>query len=163
MADSHREKIVQRFVKVLTHPGAGQPPGLSVHRQPTRSLEEDELPAAVPWVAEEAVELVEHGDTPAESVVQRTLQISVDHRAMGAGDDPELAGKTGDQLVDASLTWAITALIGDATLMAMVFSLEETGTEWQQAELDEVLAQASQGWEVIYHTPENDPTTLVTR
>lgn len=147
---SVRESILAAAKTALE--GAGGPTGLTVHRRRTRPINLDNLPAIVVYVLRENVQVIDQDD-PAE----RVMTLRAECRQKGASTTPTVAGDDPDTLLDPLLTWAVSTLLTDSTLEALVLDIEERQTLWEAEELDQVYAAAAVDFEITYLTAATDP------
>lgn len=127
--------------------GVSKPTGLNVHRQRTRPIEKDGLPAQVLYLLNEDTE------ERAAGQIDRRARFAVESRVTASGESPDAA-------LDEYLSWAVKALRADPTLGGLSSDVKERGTEWDHVELDKVFGAARTIFEVHYQTADDDPETL---
>jgi hypothetical protein len=155
---SVRERLVRQVVAAL---GAdGKPAGLTVHRQRTLPLEDDDLPATVVYVLDEALppERQQHGSR-GRQLARRALRLVLEHRA---AVDPAAGSGAATQAVDEALdpfvTWGVRALLADPRLGGLAIGVLELETQWRVSDTDDVRGAAATLFHIDYLTAAADPT-----
>lgn len=153
---SIRERIILAIVALL---GAdGGPSGLTVHRERTRPIENDELPAILIYCDDDAPETLGKIQYQAP-LVTRNLILHVECRALGSTTVPP------DAALDPLLVWVTQQLTknekfptSDDPPVDLGNGVEEGKTTWLSKEGDQMYAAASMEWTVKYRTSRLDPT-----
>lgn len=149
MASVH-EQIVAAVAALVA--ASGGPTDLTVHRQRSRPLTEDTLPATVVYPQRRT-----RADETHDGHVMWLLELRLEHRTVVPSDQPWEDATPPDQALDELLTWATTQLRGDPTLGGLAEDLREVSVQWAAAEHDQVYAAAAQDVEIDYWTREDDP------
>jgi hypothetical protein len=157
---SIREQIVLALVAVLgsatlNHSDGSEeskPAGLTIHRERTRPIEIDSLPAI----------LVYCDDDPPKPIAQQIyrspltehqLTISLELRAQGALNVPP------DAALDPLYVWAMLAVGSDVSFGGLASEVEEGKTAWSSREGDVPVASATLRITIRYRTSRLDPTS----
>ena len=152
---SIREQIVLQIIALLEASGA--PSGLTVHRERTRPIEKDSLPAILVYADDDDPEPLAAQQYKAP-LVTRDLILSLEHRALGTLDNPP------DAALDPLLVWATQQILGNEKLPTTDFpdglanGVIEGKTKWNSREGDQLFASATQTLKVKYRTSRTDPT-----
>lgn len=144
---SKRDAIIAAGVTALGVANVGsttKPSGLTVHRQRTRPLGQDQLPAIVLWSSSEPREY------DATDKVDRTLSLHAECRV-------KHDGTSGDEALDPLLVWAEKVLMADITLGGRCVDILAQETTWDLEDRDVPIARAAIRFEVKYQTKNNDP------
>jgi hypothetical protein len=129
-----------------------KPAGLSVHRERTRPIEIDSLPAI----------MVYEDDDPPKTLAQQvygapltehSLAVALELRAQGS------AGVPPDAALDPLYVWAILALGADEKFGGLANGLEEGRMVWTSREGDVPIASAKLNLSIRYRTSRLDPTS----
>jgi hypothetical protein len=145
-----REQIVERVVAALT--GGSPPAGLTVHRERTRTLELDDLPAVV------VKDVKESKPRPIQSnykapLVERDISITLEFRAAGS------SGVSPDQAIDPLYAWAMVQIFKDESFGGLANGVEEGETVWHSKEGDTLLAASTTYLSIKYRTSRIDPSS----
>jgi hypothetical protein len=159
---SIREQIVLAVVAALgaaTAPCAGvsggivsQPIGLTVHRERTRPIEIDSLPAILVYVDDDAPKTLA-GQVFAAPLTERQASVSLECRAQGSASIPP------DAALDPITVWAALAIFADERFGGLANGVEEGRTVWNSQEGDVPIASAKWSITVKFRTSRLDPTS----
>jgi hypothetical protein len=152
MPTSIREQIVVLLVAALNASGSGRPAGLTVHRERTRPIEIDSLPAILVYADDDAPKPLGQ-QTYAAPLTERRLSLSIECRAAGS------SGVAVDQALDPLLVWAASAVRADEKFGGLANGVEEGRTVWSSRETDTQIAAAKWGITIIFRTSRLDPTS----
>ncbi len=130
----------------------GGPVGLTVHRERTRPLENDQLPAIVLYYLDEQP-VLPSGQAYRSPLVERKLEIMAECRALGDNTTPP------DMALDPIIVWASTQIFKDETFAGLALGVEEGRTLWQSKEGDQPVAAAMIAFTIRYRTSRLDPTS----
>ena len=152
---SIREQIVDEIVTLFG--ATGGPAGLGVHRERTRPLDQEQLPAVVIYFAEEEPIPLAHQQFKAP-LVERQLALMIECRAIGT------LAVAPDEALDPITVWVTKQLIQnaeDATspLRQLANEVMEGKTIWLSKEGDQPIAAAVVMFLVKYRTSRSDPTS----
>lgn len=156
MAASIRERVATAIVAAVSGTGelgaAGMPAGLHVHRERTRPIEKDDLPAILLYFEDdEPLPLAkERFKAP---LTERVLNAIAEIRVEPAD------GQSPDEAVDAFYVWLIQSLGADESFGGLAMGLMEGPVKWFSKEADVVYAGAAVHLAVHYRTTRLDPTT----
>jgi hypothetical protein len=152
---SIREKIILAIVAALD--GGDKPSGLTIHRERTRPIQDDQLPAILVYSEDDAPTPV-GGQVYKSPLVERQLVIYLEHRAQGSIDDPP------DAALDPLIVWSTKTMVGNEKFVVTGFpdglatGVVEGKTAWMSRQGDKSIAAASTQWIVKYRTSRLDPT-----
>jgi|SRR5215469_3753212 len=151
MAASIREQIAVAVIAALQ--AAGGPAGLTVHRERTRPIEVDSLPAILVYFEDDAAPKPFDKQKFRTPFVTRSVQIALQCRAQGSppSTPPDLA-------LDPILVWASQRMFVDETFGKLAIGAEEGRTEWKSREGDAQIAAATLRFSIEYRTARTDPT-----
>jgi hypothetical protein len=147
---SIREQIMAALVAALA--GAGGPSGLTVHRERTKPIETDSLPAILAY-ADDDVPKPLAGQNYKAPLTERQLTVALECRAQGS------ASTSVDQALDPILVWAAQAIQKDETFGGLANGIEEGRTVWNSREGDVPIAAAKLSITIKYRTSRLDPTS----
>jgi hypothetical protein len=148
---SIREQIIAAVVAALTaHPSP--PAGLTIHRERTRPIETDSLPAIMVY-ADDDVPKTLAAQTYKSPLTERQLSLWLEARASAA------SGISVDQALDPVLVFAALAVFADETFGGLANGVEEGRTVWVSREGDVAVAAAKWGITIKYRTSRLDPTS----
>lgn len=147
---SIREQIAVAVVAALS--AAGRPTGLTVHRERTRPIETDALPAILVYFEDDAAPKPFDGQKYRSPLVKRSVQISLQCRAAGSQGLPP------DAALDPITVWATQRMFADETFGTLAIGVEEGRTEWKSREGDIPVAAATIRFSIDYRTARIDPT-----
>jgi hypothetical protein len=142
MTDSIREQIMVRIEGLLNASGAGKPSGLKVERFRLTPIETSELPHQNLRPQNEPVDMLRDRG----GIQIRTLNLVIEHRAVPA------SGKSADQALDKSMTWATRQLMTDPRQATLARSTREGEIEWGKDEDTNTIAMAKQPFAIVYAT-----------
>lgn len=151
MTTSIREQIIVAIVAALSS-GSGMPSGLTVHRERTRPIEIDSLPAIMIY-ADDDVPKTLGAQTYAAPLTERHLSLELECRAAGS------SGVSPDAALDPILVWATLQVLADDRFGGLASGVEEGKTAWSSKEGDTPLAAAKLSFTVRYRTSRLDPTS----
>jgi hypothetical protein len=150
MSASVREQIISKVVELLS--ADGHPDGLTVHRERTRPLLAEQLPASVVYCADdEPTPLADQKF--AAPLVMRHLRVLVENRAVGSET------LSPDEALDPMLIWATQVLVRNERLDGLTLGVEEGRTVWMSREGDQPIAAATMLFTFHYRTRRDDPTS----
>jgi hypothetical protein len=128
-----------------------KPAGLTVHREWTRPIETDHLPAILVYCDDEAPRSISsHYDAP---LVERDLTVAFEFRAQ-----PSTVFPTPDQAIDPLYLWAMYQIFANETFGGIVNVVVEGKTHWHSKEGDVPLASATTHLSIKYRTSRIDPS-----
>lgn len=150
MANSIREQIMAALITALS--GAGGPAGLSVHRERTRPIEIDSLPAIMIYAEDDTPKPLadQHYRAP---LTERQMSIAVECRAIGS------VGVSPDAALDPIVVWAAKTILANETFGGLANGVEEERTVWSSREGDIPVAAAAVHFTIKYRTSRLDPTS----
>lgn len=147
---SIREQIVDKVMTLFQAVGA--PAGVTIHRERTRPLENEQLPAIVIYLGEEDPIPLAHQNFKAP-LLERQLVLYVESRAIG------LDGEAPDEALDPLTVWATKQLVGNEKLDGLAMGVIEGKTVWLSKEGDQPIAAALTMFVIRYRTDRIDPTS----
>jgi hypothetical protein len=153
---SIREQIAAALVSVLSGTGGelgalSSPPGLNVHRERTRPIEQEKLPAILVYFEDEEPTPLAKQRFQAP-LTERHLNVVIEMRAV-----PD-SGKAPDEAVDPLYLWAMQQVMGDERLSGLAMGVTEGPMKWTAKEADVVIAGAALHLVVHYRTSRLDPS-----
>lgn len=140
------------MIALETALAAGGPAGLTVHRERTRPIEIDSLPAIVLYAEDEQPKTL-GGAVYRAPLTERQLSIGVQCRAKGA------ASVSPDAALDPVLVWATKTVLANETFGGLANGVEEDRTVWSSREGDDPIAAATVHFTIKYRTSRLDPTS----
>jgi hypothetical protein len=143
-----REQIISAVTGALEDPGG--PAGLTVHRERTRAIEVDGLPACLLYFEDD--EPAPIGSKYKAPLTERDLNLAAELRATGD------AGVSPDQALDPLIAWTLTQLFADESFGGLANGIVERKTVWASKEGDQPLASATIHLTVKYRTSRTDPS-----
>jgi hypothetical protein len=146
---SIREQVMTAVEAALG--AAGGPPDLTVHRERTRAIEADSLPAILFYAADEQPKPLGN-EAYRAPLTERQLSLEVQCRALGT------SALSPDQTLDPLIVWALQQMFSDETFGGLANGVEETRTVWFSKEGDQPVAAATIHLTVKYRTSRTDPT-----
>jgi hypothetical protein len=149
---SIREQIMTALVAALSASGGATPAGLTVHRERTRPIETDSLPAIMVY-ADDDVPKPLAGQTYRAPLTERQLSLGLECRAAGS------SSVTPDEALDPILVWAAAAVSVDETFGGLANGVEEGRTVWSSKEGTTTVAAAKWSITIRYRTSRLDPTS----
>jgi hypothetical protein len=150
IATSIREQLLEAIEEAFDADGG--PTGLTVHRERTRPIETDSLPAIL-FYAEDEDPRPLGGEMYRAPQVERQLSIAVQCRAQGSVE------ASPDEVLDPVLVWALQQMFLDETFGGLANGVEEGRTVWSSREGDVPVAAATIHLTVKYRTSRLDPTS----
>jgi hypothetical protein len=144
-----REQIISAVVTALSE-GAGIPSGLTVHRERTRAIEADSLPACLVYFEDD--EPMPIGSKYKAPLIERDINFAAELRAFGSAD------VTPDQALDPLIMWTLTQLFLDESFGGLANGIVERKTVWNSKEGDVPLASATIHLTIKYRTSRTDPS-----
>jgi hypothetical protein len=151
LAASIREQIILALVAALTDQ-PNPPAGLTIHRERTRPIEQDSLPAIMVY-ADDDVPKPLAAQVYRSPLTERQLSLAIECRAQGSSTVPP------DQALDPVLVFAALAVFADESFGGLASGVEEGRTVWVSREGDVAVAAAKWGITVKYRTSRLDPTS----
>ncbi len=131
--------------------GPAPVPGLAVHRERTRPLEADRLPAVLLYSEdEEPSPIGSRRDAP---LTERALTLKVECRAQGSQTTPP------DAALDPVIAWVLWQILNNEKFGGLANGVSEGKTSWTSKEGDTVLAAAAIHFTVKYRTSRTDPSS----
>jgi len=152
---SIREKIAAAVIAKLSADPAGdveKPAGFTVHRERTRPVEQDKLPATLVYFEDEEPTPLEKQKFQAP-ITQRHLNLVLEMRAI-AGE-----GQAPDEAIDPLYLWAMQQLMNDERFGGLAMGVTEGPMKWTAKEADAVLAGAALHLTIHYRTSRLDPSS----
>ena len=149
---SIREQIAAKVVDLLSAPG-GPAGGLSVHRERTRPIEADKLPAILVYFEDDEPTPLQKERFQAP-LTQRHLNIVLELRAVPDGVSAP------DQAIDPLYVWAIVQLVANERLGGLAMGITEGPMKWTSKEADRVYAGAALHLVIHYRTSRTDPSSV---
>jgi hypothetical protein len=146
---SIREQIAATVVDALQQPGA--PGGLTVHRERTRPIDQDHLPAILVYFEDDEPTPLEKQKFQAP-LTQRHLNVVFEMRAVPQG------GQAPDEAVDPLYLWAMQQIMADEKFTGLAMGVTEGPMKWMAKEADVVFAGATLHMTIHYRTSRLDPT-----
>jgi hypothetical protein len=146
---SIREQIADALLTVLQASGA--PGGLTVHRERTRPIEQDKLPAILVYFEDEEPTPLEKQKFAAP-LTQRHLNVVLEMRALAQG------GQATDQAVDPLYLWIMQQVMADEKFSGLAMGVTEGPMKWTAKEADVIFAGAALHLVIHYRTSRLDPT-----
>ena len=152
---SIREQIAAEVVDLLTGTGAETPPapsGLTVHRERTRPIEKDSLPAILVYFEDEEPTplLKQKFQAP---LIERHCNLVLELRAV-----PD-SGQAPDQAIDPLYLWAMQQIMGNERLGGLAMGVTEGPMKWTATEADKVFAGAALHLVIHFRTSRLDPSS----
>jgi hypothetical protein len=151
---SIREQIAAAVVAALDGSAAGnapRPPGLNVHRERTRPIEQDKLPVILVYFEDDEPTPLEKQRFQAP-ITQRHLNLVLEMRAV-----PD-AGRAPDEALDPLYLWAMQQIMSDEKFSGLAMGVTEGPMKWMAKEADAILAGAALHLVIHYRTSRLDPT-----
>ena len=146
---SIREQILSAIVATLG--AAGAPAGLTVHRERTRPIESDSLPAVMVY-AEDDVPKPFAAQNYRAPLTERQLTVVLECRAQGS------LTTAVDVALDPIAIWATQQMFADVSFGGLANEVEEGRSAWQSREGDLPVASCAIHFTVKYRTSRLDPT-----
>ena len=132
--------------------GGTPPAGLTVHRERTRPIETDSLPAIMVYSEDEQPKNL-GSQTYRAPLTERQLSVGLQCRAKGS------TGVAPDVALDPILVWAVKTISQNETFGGLANGVEEDRTVWSSREGDDPIAAATVHFTIKYRTSRLDPTS----
>jgi hypothetical protein len=142
---SIRDAIIVDVVTQLS--AAGKPAGLTVHRNRTRPIHADVLPAQLVYMIEEHIET---GPGRSGYKTRRKMKLRIETRVDAGSSAPDAA-------LDPYLSWMVQQLHADPTRGGRAHDSTEFLTQWTATEADKVYGAAASDWIIDYVTSASNP------
>jgi len=126
--------------------------GLTIHRERTRQIETDSLPAILVY-ADDDIPNTLGSQTYAAPLTERKLTLAVECRAQGSD------GVSPDETLDPILVYAAKTVLANEKFGGLANGVEEGKTQWNSREGDVPVAAARLSFTVRYRTSRLDPTS----
>lgn len=149
---SIREQIMVALIAALSAGGAASPSGLTVHRERTRPIEIDSLPAIMVY-ADDDVPKPLGNQVYAAPLTERQFSLALECRAQGTAD------VSPDAALDPVLVWAAKTTLANEKFGGLANGVEEGRTVWSSREGDVPVAAAKLNYTIRYRTSRLDPTS----
>ncbi len=146
---SIREQIADAVIAALVDPAG--PAGLNVHRERTRPIEQDKLPAILVYFEDEEPTPLEKQKFQAP-LTQRHLGLVLEMRAVPS------AGQAPDEAIDPLYCWSVQQVMKDEKFGGLAMGVTEGPTKWMAKEADVIYAGAALHLTIHYRTSRLDPT-----
>ncbi|MGH9208203.1 MAG: hypothetical protein ACRD59_03290 [Candidatus Acidiferrales bacterium] len=150
MSTSIREQIMVALVAALS--GSSGISGLTIHRERTRPIETDSLPAIMIYADDDVPKPLAQQNYRAP-LTERQFSLALECRAQGSGS------VSPDEALDPVLVWALKAIGVDETFGGLASGVEEGRTVWSSREGDVPVASAKLSITIKYRTSRLDPTS----
>jgi hypothetical protein len=147
---SIREQIMVLLVAALG--ASGKPSGLTVHRERTRPIETDSLPAIMVYADDDAPKPLSQ-QVYAAPLTERQFSLALECRAQGSGS------VSPDAALDPVLVWAVQTMVTGERFGGLASGVEEGRTVWSSREGDVPVASAKLSFTIRYRTSRLDPTS----
>jgi hypothetical protein len=129
-----------------------KPAGLSVHRERTRPIEIDSLPAIMVYSEDDPPKTL-GTQVYRAPLTEHQLTVALELRAQGS------AGVSPDAALDPLYVWAILALGADVSFGGLASEVEEGRMTWNSHEGDVPVVAAKLQINIRYRTSRLDPTS----
>jgi hypothetical protein len=146
---SIREQIMVALVAALD---TGGPSGLTVHRERTRAIEVDSLPAIMIY-ADDDVPKTLGQQVYAAPLTERQFSLALECRAQGS------TSVSPDEALDPVLVFAAQTVLANEQFGGLASGVEEGRTVWSSREGDAPIATAKLNFTIRYRTSRLDPTS----
>lgn len=150
MPTSIREQIVVALVAALN--GTSGITGLTIHRERTRPIEIDSLPAIMVY-ADDDVPKTLGQQVYAAPLTERQLTLAIECRAQGT------SSVSPDEALDPVLVFAAKTVLANERFGGLASGVEEGKTVWSSREGDVPVASAKLSFTIRYRTSRLDPTS----
>jgi hypothetical protein len=147
---TYREQIMLALVGALS--AGGGPAGLTIHRERTRPIEIDSLPAIMVYAEDDTPKPLA-GQQYRAPLTERQLTVAAQIRAAGNASTPP------DTAIDPILIWLYQRVGADETFGGLANGVEEVRTVWNSKEGDIPLAACTVHFTIKYRTSRLDPTS----
>jgi hypothetical protein len=150
VSTSIREQIMVALVAAL---GTGSGiSGLTVHRERTRPIEIDSLPAIMVYADDDVPKPLSQ-QTYAAPLTERQFSLALECRAKGS------SSVSPDEALDPVLVWAAKTVLANERFAGLANGAEEGRTVWASREGDVPVASAKLSFTIRYRTSRLDPTS----
>ena len=130
----------------------GGPSGLTVHRERTRAIEVDSLPAIMIY-ADDDVPKTLGQQVYAAPLTERQFSLALECRAQGS------TSVSPDEALDPVLVFAAQTVLANEQFGGLASGVEEGRTVWSSREGDAPIATAKLNFTIRYRTSRLDPTS----
>lgn len=151
---SIREQIAAKAVDLLAASGDGltPPSDLTVHRERTRPITQDTLPAILVYFEDEEPTPLAKQRFQAP-IVERHMNLVLELRAT------PIAGQAPDEAVDPLYMWAVQQIMSNEKFSGLAMGVTEGPMKWTATEADKVFAGAALHLVIHYRTSRLDPSS----
>jgi hypothetical protein len=146
---SIREQIAVAVLEVLQESGA--PAGLTVHRERTRPITKDKLPAILVYFEDDEPTPLAKQRFQAP-LTERHLNLVLELRATPDED------QSPDEAVDPLYLWAVQQIMANERFGGLAMGVTEGPMKWMAVESDVIFAGAALHLIIHYRTSRLDPT-----
>jgi hypothetical protein len=146
---SIREQIAVAVIAVLQKSGA--PAGLTVHRERTRPITLDKLPAILAYFEDEEPTPLAKQRFQAP-IVERHLNLVLELRTTPSAD------QSPDEAVDPLYLWAVQQIMANERFDGLAMGVTEGPMKWMAVESDVIFAGAALHLIIHYRTSRLDPS-----
>lgn len=150
MTASIRNQIFVAIENVLT--ATGGPTGLTVHRERTRPIEKETMPAILLY-ADDDIPKPLAGQQYKAPLTERQLGLVCQCRAQGT------LSISPDEALDPLIVWATKQIVGNEQFGGLANGVDEQRTVWISREGEVPVAAAAIHFTVKYRTARADPTS----
>jgi hypothetical protein len=151
---SIREQIAGAVIALLQGPGtvdSSPPANLTVHRERTRPITADTLPAILAYFEDDEPTPLAKQRFQAP-LTERHLNLVLELRTT------PLAGQAPDEAVDPLYVWAVQQIMANERFGGLAMGVTEGPMKWMATEADVVFAGAALHLIIHYRTSRQDPT-----
>jgi hypothetical protein len=140
------------MVALVAAISSGGPSGLTVHRERTRPIETDSLPAIMVYADDDVPKTLAQQvyDAP---LTERQFSLTLECRAAGS------SGVSIDAALDPILVFAAQTVLANERFGGLASGVEEGRTVWASKEGDTPVAAAKLSFTIRYRTSRLDPTS----
>jgi len=152
---SIREQIAGLVVAALSGDAKGpvvKPDALTVHRERTRPIEQDQLPAILVYFEDDEPTPLAKQRFQAP-LTERHLNVVLELRTTPA------SGVSPDSAIDPLYIWAMQQIMADERFGGVAMGVTEGPTKWTAKEADVVLAGAALHLVIHFRTSRKDPSS----
>lgn len=150
---SIREQVIVALMAALNAGAAGSGiTGLTIHRERTRPIEIDSLPAILVYFDDDTPTTLSN-QVYAAPLTERKLSLAVECRAQGT------SSVSPDAALDPVLVYAAKTVLANERFGGLASGVEEGKTVWASREGDVPVASARLSFTVRYRTSRLDPTS----
>jgi hypothetical protein len=150
-SSSIREQVIVALIAAL-NTQASPPAGLTIHRERTRPIETDSLPAIMIYADDDVPKPLAQQVYRAP-LTERQLSLAIECRAQGSGS------VSPDAALDPVLVFASLAVFADETFGGLASGVEDGRIAWVSREADVPIAAAKWYVTIKYRTSRLDPTS----